>query len=407
MKTTSFKLLALFCLLFINCAKDNDNPIDPAVTELTDKLTTIANTASLPGFSVTVIKNNEIAFQKSFGLANVSQQKKYTNQTTQPIGSVSKTFIGVALMKAIEQGHFTLSTEINDILPFPIVNPHNPNIPILIKHLVTHTSSFEDSDVAYDLNYYILEGEDIVTPAAKLLLSFGIQVGTGMSLKNYIKACYSPDGVFYDVDNFNEAAPGTNYEYSNITASLAAYLIEIKTGQSYASFVKEFIFNPLNMNNSAFEIGLVDQNKAATLYLSKNHPLPRYSSPSYPDGFLNTSSEELGFYLLEMIKGHTGNGTILSKESFQTLFTLQSAQGVPISESHGVFWGIGNGRIEHDGSDAGVDAQLSFDSTTSKGYLILTNIDTDYGDDLDIDTNLIENDLRKVLNLVRDFEKKN
>lgn len=410
MKKSPLMCLAFLCLLLTNCKKEV-NPveptIDPKITAFSDSLTALYNTSVLPGFAVTVVKDGKINFQQAFGYANVDKEIKYTNETIQPIGSISKTFIGLALMKAVEQGHFTLETKINDILPFEVNNPNTPNTPILIKHLATHTSGFEDSEEIYDLQYYIKKGENVLLPTSKVILDFGVEVSDGYPLGTYLEAIFAKDGPLYDSDHFLEEGPGKVYEYSNITASLAAYLIEVKTGQSYASYVKENILDPLNMTHTGYDRNLLAQDKLSTLYVSKDYPFPEYSHSSYPDGFLNTSNEAISLYLLEMMKGANGTGTLLSKENYQILFQQLSPEGMETGEIHAVFWDLpDNGRIEHNGGDPGVIAFLSFDPITNTGYHIMTNINDDgIGDPLGVDGSIAFGQFFEILNAVRDFEK--
>lgn len=409
MKKSPLMCLALLCLLFTNCKKDV-NPvkptIDPKITAFTQQLTDLYDASELPGFAVTVIKDGTINYQQAFGLANVEKNIDYTNETAQPIGSISKTFIGVALMKAIEQGHFTLETEINDILPFEVANPHN-TAPIKIEHLVTHTAGLEDSDDTYELQHYIKEGENILLPSAQVILDFGVEVSNGYDLGDYLQAVYSEDGLLYDEDTFLEEGPGETYEYSNIGASLAAYLIEVKTGKRYADFVKEYIFDPLNMQNTGYNRSLLTQEKLANLYIGKEYPLPEYSHSSYPDGFVNTSNEMLSKFLMEMMKGAAGNGTLLSIESYKTLFKRQSPEGMEEGEIHGVFWDLtDDGRIEHNGADPGVIAFLSFDPATNTAHQVITNInESGLGGPLGVDGQISFGQFFEVLNAVRAFEK--
>ena len=409
MKKLPLMCLALLCLLLTNCKKDTkvvEPAIDPKVTAFIDSLTTLFNASPLAGMTVAVVKKGEIEVQKSFGHANMVKKTPYTNQTNQPIGSVSKTFIGLALMKAVEQGHFTLATPINDILPFDIINPNTPDEPILVKHLVTHTAGLEDSEETYELQYYIKEGENVLLPASEVILGFGIEIGKGHTLGDYLAAVYTPDGPLYDEDTFLEDGPGQEYEYSNIGASLAAYLIEVKTGKSFADYVKEYIFSPLNMSNTSYDRSQLDQGKLATLYISKDYELPEYSHSSYPDGFVNTSNEALTKYLLEMLKGANNNGSLLSTESYQTLFTHQSPDNMEEGEIHAVFWDLTNdGRIEHNGGDPGVSTILSFDPMTNSGYVMMCNTNgSGLGAPLGVDDWIAVRDFFSMANYVQEYE---
>ena len=409
MKKSPLLCLALLCLLLSNCKKDVDivEPnMDPKLTAFTDSLTNLFNASTLAGMTVAVVKNGAINLQKSFGHANVENKTVYTNQTNQPIGSVSKTFIGVALMKAIEQGHFTLETNINEILPFDIHNPNTPDTPIKVKHLVTHSAGLEDSEETYDLQYYIKEGENMLLPTSQVILAFGVEVGNGHSLGDYLSAVYTPNGPLYDEDTFLEEGPGKIYEYSNIGASLAAYLIEVKTGQSFATYVNEHIFKPLDMINTGYDRSQINQDLLATLYISNAYELPEYSHSSYPDGFVNTSNEALTKYLLEMIKGANGSGTLLSKESYQILFTRQSPDSMEEGEVHAVFWDLTtNGRIEHNGGDPGVSTVLSFNPITNSGYIVMCNTSgSGLGEALGVDDFVAIREFFSIANYVQTYE---
>lgn len=69
-----------------------------------------------------------------------AKKKPYTIHTEQPITSISKTLLSVALMKAQEMGKLHLNGNINDYLPFKIFNPNFPNENITIQQLANHMS---------------------------------------------------------------------------------------------------------------------------------------------------------------------------------------------------------------------------------------------------------------------------
>jgi len=48
-------------------------------------------------------------------------------------------------MKAIEDGYLSMDTKVNDVLPFKVIHPKYPNVPITVWHLVTHTSGIKNS----------------------------------------------------------------------------------------------------------------------------------------------------------------------------------------------------------------------------------------------------------------------
>lgn len=371
-----------------------------------DSLAYLFKQSSIPGLAVTVIKKDTIAFQQTYGQANVIENRPYTNQTTQPIASISKTFIGLALMQLIEKGHFTLNTPINNILPFEVINPHQVNQAITIKDLVTHTAGIYDTTAYYE-QYYIKKGENLQLPTSKALQKENIIERADTPLGEYLKATLTSNGTLYDSSNFLKEGTKKVYRYSNIGASLAAYLVEVTTGISYAEYVKKHIFQALGMHQSAFFREELPIENSATLYTSKIYPLPEWSHPSYPDGNICTSNADMTLYLQEMLRGVNGNGTLLSKEGYEILFSRKSPNFIngKNGDIHAVFWDLAGKRIQHSGGDYGVLSFLSFNPSTNSGFYLISNINPDsIGKALQVDREDIFNQLLTMLELVEDFE---
>ena len=331
--------------------------------KLTNTLGEMQKKSNFIGYAVAVVNQNGVLYKKGFGLANVANNKAYTPQTIQPVGSVSKTFIGVALMKAVESGMFSLGTNINDILPFKVYNPNFPDAEIKIRHLATHTSGIVDREEIYEKSYSNTKIPDV-------------------SLKEFLTNYFDEKGKNYSKDNFAGTMPGEAFNYTNIGAALAAYLIEIKSGMSFADYTKKVIFRPLHLNNSAWFYNDLKSKNYAVLYNAKREPLPIYSLATYPDGGLKTSVEDLSKYLTAIIKGYAGNGKVLSKDSFQTLLSKQftsanSPTNINLREpNQGIFFAHrANGQIGHTGSDPGVSVFMFFNPKTKIGKIFMTNVD--------------------------------
>jgi CubicO group peptidase (beta-lactamase class C family) len=385
MKNSILVTLAfLLSISIFSCSKE-DKTAEPRIdidtpAQLTSRLQDIQADSEFPGFALTIIKNDAILYQEAFGMANIEENKAYSNLSTQPIGSISKTFIAAALVKAIDQGYFTLETDINDILPIEIKNPKQTGAIIRVKHLVTHTSSLVDEETAYFEAYHILPGQDLSTAGAQLLQDgFGLEERETNSLDDFLSEYYLEDGQYYSLDNFANTTPGTNWQYSNIASSLAAYLIEAATGTPFKEYVANNILQPLGMNNTAYDLTELNPDHVATLYWNKDTALPYYANDSYPDGSINTCNEDLAKYLMDMMKGVRGeSNTLFSKEGYELLFKAILPNGVipsALGDNQGVFWVINQGQIGHDGSDPGTTCDLQFDRTGTTGYLLLTNMD--------------------------------
>ncbi|WP_375559839.1 serine hydrolase domain-containing protein [Bernardetia sp. OM2101] len=387
----SFKVLLLITLssLILSCSKEVVPQINTP-QQLDASLQKSYEKSNFGGFSVAVIKNGEVAFQKSYGKADIEKNIDLTNEMSMNIASISKVFIGISLVKAIEDGYFTLETPINSILPFEVNNPNFPNEPILIKHLVTHTSGIKDDEAIYFQNYSILEGENTSTKGAQLMINeLGIKTnGNILSLANFTQSYLSTIGSLYNSANFLNAPTGTEYSYSNIGSALAAYLIEIATQTPFDIYSKQVIFEPLQMNHTAWRKSELNAALVSTQFFDKDTPLPAYTMTTYPDGSLLTSIEDMTVFMQEMIKAKTGQSSLLlSKESYQLLFDKKleaRPKEMPSKEdNYGVFWlWSTNGRIGHTGGDIGTTAFFGFDPATQSGSIVLINSNMEEAGDL-------------------------
>lgn len=368
--------LAKYSLLFIFLFSTGFLSAQKTVQGLNDYLTSVQAGSKLPGFAVAIVKDETVIFSGGYGFANKAKKMPYTIQTMQPVGSVSKTFIGLALMQGVDKGFFTLETPINDILPFKVINPNFPNAVIKIRDLATHVSGLIDNDAMYSKAY-----------------SAGKK--SAVELKDFLKGYYTEGGAYYDKLNFGNSEPGKKYAYSNVAASLAAYIIEIKAKISFDKFTTDNIFTPLKMNDTHWFYNDGKSTGYATLYAVDRHEdalyknllnsdgsLKTYSLATYPDGSLISSASDLTKYLIEMIKGYSGKSTLLTKKSFEALFQKQfAADKMPAAmdgrePNRAIFWGYNRkGKIAHTGSDPGVSAFISFDPVTKVGRVLLINTD--------------------------------
>lgn len=347
---------------------------------LTTSLEQIVKKDSLTGMSVVLVNSKQIIYEHNFGYADVAKKTRYTSKSIQIIGSVSKTFIAIALMKAVEMGYFGLETNINEILPFKVANPVYPMAGITVRELSNHTSSIVDNPAILPNTYQFDESfAEYDVSAYKILQNMGYRKRVAPSpLKTFLYDYLSAEGKYYSTENFVSSEPGSSSHYSNIASALAAYLIEVKSGMTYAEFTEKYILKPLKMRNSSWFLDNKKVDKYAKHYYDLVSSFPFYQCITYPDGGLRTNTTDLSKYLIALINGYNGDESLLSKASYQTMFTPQFSKDNPpkgISLAYrnkGVFWNLyNNGTIGHDGDDPGVSSFLFFNPATGKGGVFL------------------------------------
>ncbi|MEE9364518.1 MAG: serine hydrolase domain-containing protein [Cellulophaga sp.] len=372
-------IIALILNILVNTIYCQTN--DATSIKLTEELEKIYATGYINGFSVAIVNQDSVLYEKGFGYSDIKTNKKYTNNTVQSIASISKTFIGIALLKAQELGKLKLDDPINKHLLFDVNNPHFPNEQITIRQLATHTSSIKDPS-RYEKNGYILKEKE--NKEAKVNSNFR-SPNEKMVLDEFLKNILSKDGKWYKKNNFLKTKPGAIFEYSNVAAGLAALIIEKATNQSFNKFTNEYILEPLGMFDTGWSFTEVDFLKHSKLYINKETELAFYQLVNYPDGGLITSSTDLGKYLTELIAGYNSNGKILNNQSYKELFkpqltdtnyTERNKSTYNDEYNMGVFMGISaRGQIGHTGGDPGVATHMFFNSETKIGKLLIVNTD--------------------------------
>ena len=385
------KTLALILIVFVvvSCKQKanpgsktkSNQPIKDSLTLAIEKLN---HKNHFNGLGVAIVDSTGVLYEKGIGYANVQSAKAYTKNTVQPIASISKTLIGISLMKAQEKGLLNLDDPINKYLSFKVQNPNFITEPITLRHLATHTSSIIDTE-NYMNKAYVLKNEmDSTAYKIEGIPQNFNPPNTYLALSQFLENYLSETGKWYENKAFGENKPGQLFEYSNVGSTLAAYIIEIVSNQTYAEFTTENILKPLQMNNSGWHYDEINSNGISTLYANPETVLPSYSLITYPDGGFLTSVSDLGKYLNELIKGYSGKGTLLSKSSYQELFKQQlTAENFsernadhPYNDEFntGIFMGFsGTGNVGHTGGDPGVTALLFFNPKNNIGRILLVN----------------------------------
>lgn len=361
----TFSILFFSQLVFAQSAKDSLNL----------QLQSIANEKVLPGFGALIFKDGEVKFSEGFGNANVEKEIPYTNKTLQNIASISKTFIGVALMIAEEKGMVDLDDPINEYLDYEIVNPRRPKEVITIRHLATHTATLKDPD-EYE-KAYIFE-EEIKVDRNLIPKDWSKYIdlynnNERVSIDEFIKSVYVPGGEYYSRKNFLRKKPGVKYAYSNIGAGIASRIVEKASGMSFEEFTKAYIFDPIGMKNTTWNLGDIDLNEKSLPYLSYGIPLPHYSLITFADGGVITNIEELGLYIEEMMDCYFGEGRILSKEKCREMMRPYLDDS---PSPYGIFWEVASGgvRIGHNGGDPGTVTTMYFMPAKKEASIVFVNL---------------------------------
>ncbi len=170
----------------------------------------------IAGAAVAVVKDGKLFFAKGYGYADLEKRIPVDpEETLFRIGSVGKVLTWTAMMQLVEQGKLDLDADINTYLDFHI--PDTYPQPVTLRHLLTHTSGFEDR-------------------------FFGSVVSDAKDLLPVREWLTSPVWA--------RIRPPGDAGYSNYNAILAGYIVARVSGQPYDQYIQEHIFDPLGMVHS-------------------------------------------------------------------------------------------------------------------------------------------------------------
>lgn len=110
--------------------------------------------SGMVGVATAIVIDKKVAWSHGYGYADKDKKTSFTPNTIMNIASISKTITGACLMHAVEENKLSLDVDINNYLPFKVINPFFPNEIITLRNLATHTSGITDQEPLYDNSYY-------------------------------------------------------------------------------------------------------------------------------------------------------------------------------------------------------------------------------------------------------------
>ncbi len=324
-------------IVSINLYAQQESKI-PGLDKHISNIFRIFQTDSMPGASVFVSQNGDIIYQKGFGYADIEKKIPVTPDTKFKIGSISKQFTAVAILKLQEEGRIKIEDKLSKYIPdFPSGNE------VTIYQLLTHTSGIHDYNSQPNL--------DVSKPI------------TPQALLDLIKK------LPYDFK------PGERYLYSNSGYFILGYIVSQLSGKTLSEYLNETFFKPLDMNNTGIYETNIVLNKEAKGYSMQDGAVKKADSQEMSwalgVGSLYSTTKDL-FKWNEAIF----NEKVLTKATLKAAFT-QAVLNSSGKVDYGFGWFLSTNRglrfIQHSGVSNGFFSYLERQPENKLTVCILLN----------------------------------
>src|SRR5215475_1325221 len=338
--------------------KKNELPHPKTIEEFQSAAKKVIDSEHVPGAGIALIANGSLLWCGGFGKADVARDRDITCDTEFRVGSISKTFVSLALLKLEEEGRINLQSRLQDVAPeVPFQNPWESTNPVRITNLLEHTAGFDDMALREVYNT-----RD--SPAILIL-----QV-----LQKFPK----PQNVRWP--------PSTRFSYSNPDYGIAGYLVEKISGRPWTSYIRANILAPLEFSMGDFDLTKGNQQLLAQGYKRPDgrpvQPAPYKEIYLRPAGDLKASPGELAKLVQFFLRrGATNERQLLKPETISRMEYPQT----PLSSRNGLRLGYGlanytevRGGVVTHGHDGGIDGFIStyrYMPEQNWGYVILLNGD--------------------------------
>ena len=304
----------------------------------------------LPGIAVGVVADQELVWSAGFGFADTARKAAMTPQTKFRMASHSKLFTATAIMQLREQGKLRLDDPVSKYLPWFQVKTAEADDPLItIEELLTHSSGLPREAGSHWTTFDFPTTEQL----------------RGLMAER--QAPFSPE---------------VRWKYSNLAFSIAGMVIEAVSGQSWADYVQQHIYQPLGMSSSS-----VDKNVDG-LAVGYGRLMPDGTRAVNPfidargmaaaTGITSTVDDMATFVSAQFRKGRMGGRQILSTGSLREMHRVRVLEN-NWTQGNAIGFAVRRERdkvyVSHGGSYPGYQTNTLMQIDGKVGVIVLTNAD--------------------------------
>lgn len=306
----------------------------------------------VPACGLALVEHGETVYAGARGTADLASGRPAGPDTVFRIGSITKTFTALAVMRAVESGALRLEQPVAPLLgPGLVSNPWADAAPVRLVHLLEHTGGL--GELSMEEMYH--------SDPAPLPLARAVRL--------------HPENrrVLWQ--------PGVHYSYTNAGAGLAAYALEQATGVTFEDYLAERVLEPLGIGaTSLLRDGRTRAHLATGYDTDRRTPIPYWHMLFRPFGALNARPDEMAALVRMML----GRGSLDGRTVFEAAViermerpttTLAARSGLAFGYGLGVYaWHRDGIRFfGHGGDGDGYLAHFGYAPEAGRGYFLVIN----------------------------------
>ena len=308
----------------------------------------------VPGVSVAVIQDFKIHWAKAYGVADVETGQLVDIETMFQAASISKPVAAMGVLRAVQDGLFSLDDDINDILDSWTLDGREftRNRPVTPRTLTSHTSGLGDG--------FGFPGYDPEQP-----LPTTVQILEGHELSNVGSV-------------FMEREPLTFYEYSGGGVTVMELALSDVRRRPFVDVLQEGVLAPIGMTRSSYAQPISPEHNQNAARAHDNNGESRgpkwHVYPEHAAAGLWTTPTDLARLIIEVQRSARGESNrVLSQSMIQEMLNPVGvgpfAVGFTVSK-------VGEGwYFSHGGSNWGFRALMLAHKVKGYGLVVMTNAD--------------------------------
>jgi len=305
----------------------------------------------IPAVSIALVHDQEVLYAEGFGFQDDAKTVPADMHSIYRIGSVSKMFTDLGIMREMEKGRLDIDAPVTNYLPdFQPENPFEKDI--TLRQLMTHRAGLVREPPT---GHYF----DDQKPSLE----------TTINSLNETELVYEPE---------------IRNKYSNAGIAVAGYTLEKLNQQPFADYLQKSILAPLKMESSSFEEkdAFADRLVEGDMwtYDGRVFPAPTFPLGMAPAGSMYSSVADLSLFVKMLFRGGTlENGEqLISEESIQTMWTPQFAEE-GAKNGYGLGFSIGQLNdlklVGHGGAIYGFSTEMLLLPGESLGVIVVAGKD--------------------------------